>query len=75
MAQAVDSEYNKNLQLDSRRLYQLMRHCSSPGQPFHQFGTGNINTLKTLPEVRRPICGLRRARLHVAQVFVVSTWG
>merc|ERR1719163_25208 len=46
---AVHSEYSKNLQLDSRRLYQLLRHCSDPGQPFSKFGTGSKETLQELP--------------------------
>lgn len=44
---AVDSEMQKNLQLDSRRLFQLSKATSSrkKGTVFWKFGTGNKTTL------------------------------
>lgn len=46
---AVHSENAKNLQNDHRRLYQLEKSLSSPSHPFHKFGTGNLETLRTGP--------------------------
>ena len=48
--QAVDSENKKNLQSDTWRLYQLSRSLSNPKHPFSHFSTGNLQTLKELPE-------------------------
>lgn len=42
---AVDAEHRKNLQSDGWRFYQLMRHVSNPRHPFHQFSTGDLETL------------------------------
>ena len=42
---AVDSEFNRNLQNDSRRLFQLIKSTSSEAHPFHKFSTGNLETL------------------------------
>ncbi|KAH9941260.1 LuxS/MPP-like metallohydrolase [Epithele typhae] len=52
---AVDNEYRRNLQNDTRRMNQLTKHLSLPGHPFHQFGTGSYESLtesprRTLPE-------------------------
>lgn len=46
---AVNSENAKNLQNDHRRLYQLQKSLSNPDHPFHKFGTGNLETLGTIP--------------------------
>ncbi|KAF9132143.1 Insulinase (Peptidase M16) [Mortierella sp. 14UC] len=46
---AVDSEHKKNLQSDSWRLFQLEKNLSSPDHPYHQFGTGNLETLEEAP--------------------------
>ena len=42
---AVDSENKKNLQNDSRRVFQLSKHLSKPGHVWAKFGTGNKKTL------------------------------
>ncbi|KAF9262820.1 hypothetical protein L218DRAFT_928843 [Marasmius fiardii PR-910] len=42
---AVDSEYKKKHQLDSRRAFQLEKHLSKAGHPYRKFGTGNIDAL------------------------------
>ncbi|KAF9108592.1 Insulinase (Peptidase M16) [Mortierella sp. GBA35] len=47
---AVDSEFKRNLQMDCRRLFQLGKHLSGRKHPFWHFGTGNLITLKDLPE-------------------------
>jgi insulysin len=47
---AVDSEHKKNLQQDNWRLYQLEKDLSDPSHPYNKFGTGNLETLKSLPE-------------------------
>ncbi|CAI5718994.1 unnamed protein product [Hyaloperonospora brassicae] len=49
---AVNSENAKNLQNDHRRLYQLQKSLSNPLHPFHKFGTGNIETLGTIPRAQ-----------------------
>ncbi|KAF9109336.1 Insulinase (Peptidase M16) [Mortierella sp. AM989] len=46
---AVDSEFKRNLQVDSRRLFQIGKHLSSRGHPYWHFGTGNLLTLQDLP--------------------------
>ncbi|CAJ0633735.1 13753_t:CDS:10 [Entrophospora sp. SA101] len=46
---AVDSEFKKNLQSDSRRLYQIDKAISNPKHPYKKFGTGNLVTLKDNP--------------------------
>lgn len=48
--QAVDSENKKNLQSDQWRLYQLKKALTNPKHPFCHFATGNLETLKTIPE-------------------------
>ncbi|KAF7511556.1 hypothetical protein GJ744_004144 [Endocarpon pusillum] len=49
---AVDSENKKNLQSDQWRLTQLSRTISNPKHPFSKFSTGNLETLRDLPEKR-----------------------
>ncbi|XP_041865501.1 insulin-degrading enzyme-like [Melanotaenia boesemani] len=46
---AVDSEYDKNLKNDVRRLFQLHKTTANPNHPFSKFGTGNKLTLETRP--------------------------
>jgi len=46
---AVESEYAKNLQIDSRQKFQLMRHMSDPCHPYNRFGSGNRATLAEAP--------------------------
>lgn len=47
---AVDSENKKNLQNDMWRAYQLEKSLSNPEHVYSKFGTGNLETLKTIPE-------------------------
>ena len=42
---AVNAEYEKNLQSDGHRLWQLLKHVSNPSHPFSMFATGNLETL------------------------------
>lgn len=44
--QAVDSEHNKNKELDVWRIDQLIKHLSNKEHPYNRFTTGNINTLQ-----------------------------
>lgn len=46
---AVNSENNKNLQSDAWRLDQLDKSTSRLDHPYSNFGTGNTETLKTIP--------------------------
>lgn len=48
--QAVDSEHGKNIQSDFWRLFQLTKSLSRHDHPFSKFGTGNLETLKEIPE-------------------------
>ena len=47
---AIDAENAKNVLNDSRRLFQLNKNESDPAHVFSKFGTGNLETLKTVPE-------------------------
>mmetsp|Transcript_7733 Transcript_7733/g.17704 ORF Transcript_7733/g.17704 Transcript_7733/m.17704 type:complete len:1005 (-) Transcript_7733:1461-4475(-) len=47
---AIESENNKNLQEDSRREFQLLRSTAKDAHPLQRFGTGNIYSLKEVPE-------------------------
>jgi len=42
---AVNSENDKNLQLDVRRLSQILKEEANPKSPYHRFSTGNLSTL------------------------------
>ncbi|KAF8953411.1 Insulinase (Peptidase M16) [Haplosporangium bisporale] len=46
---AVDSEFKRNLQQDSRRQFQLAKTLSSPQHPYWHFSTGNLTTLEEEP--------------------------
>eukprot|EP01048_Picozoa_sp_COSAG05_P004387 COSAG05_NODE_233_length_13251_cov_30.223920_4_plen_875_part_00 len=46
---AIESENSKNLQNDMWRSFQLEKSLSSPGHPFHKFGTGSNQTLIDMP--------------------------
>lgn len=50
--QAVDSEHAKNVLQDNWRLNMLERSLANPEHPFHKFGTGNLETLGTVPKAR-----------------------
>ncbi|CAK1554529.1 unnamed protein product [Leptosia nina] len=47
---AVDSEHDKNRSSDSWRLDQLNKSTADPNHPYHKFGTGNKDTLETIPK-------------------------
>lgn len=49
---AVDSEFKRNLQLDSRRLFQLGKATSAAAHPYRKFGTGSKETLWYQPRQR-----------------------
>ena len=42
---AVDSENKKNLNSDAWRIFQLNKHLTKPGHPWHKFGSGNRASL------------------------------
>jgi insulysin len=46
---AVDSEYKKNLQMDGRRLYALLKSICDPKHAFAKFDIGNLTSLRDLP--------------------------
>lgn len=43
---AVNSEHQKNINSDDRRIYQILRNTANADHPFHMFGTGNLKSLK-----------------------------
>ncbi len=43
---AVNSEHNKNIKDDRRRIYRIIKETSNPNHPYHQFATGNLETLR-----------------------------
>ncbi|XP_041968521.1 insulin-degrading enzyme [Aricia agestis] len=47
---AVNSEHEKNASSDTWRLDQLNKSTAAPYHPFHKFGTGNRDTLETIPK-------------------------
>ncbi|XP_049883205.1 insulin-degrading enzyme [Pectinophora gossypiella] len=47
---AVNSEHEKNTQSDTWRLDQLNKSTANPAHPYHKFGTGNKETLETIPK-------------------------
>lgn len=47
---AVHSEHQKNIPNDTWRLAQLERHTSKKDHPYNGFGTGNKETLVTIPK-------------------------
>ncbi|RKP37875.1 insulin-degrading enzyme, partial [Dimargaris cristalligena] len=47
---AVDSEHKKNLQNDSWREFQVNKSVTDPSHPFSNFATGDLKTLKEIPE-------------------------
>lgn len=47
---AVDSEHVKNIPNDAWRLSQLEKSTCDPSHPYSKFGTGNIETLDTIPK-------------------------
>ncbi|CAL1547485.1 unnamed protein product [Lymnaea stagnalis] len=47
---AVDSENSRNLQSDPWRLFQLDKSLARPDHDFSKFGTGNKETLETIPK-------------------------
>ncbi|KAF9981491.1 Insulinase (Peptidase M16) [Modicella reniformis] len=47
---AVNYEFKRNLQVDTRRLFQLGKHLSSRDHPYWHFGTGNLQTLQEDPK-------------------------
>ncbi|XP_072943184.1 insulin-degrading enzyme isoform X2 [Epargyreus clarus] len=47
---AVNSEHEKNAASDTWRLDQLNKSTADPDHPYHKFGTGNRDTLETIPK-------------------------
>lgn len=47
---AVHSEHEKNLSMDSWRLDQLERHTADSTHAYHKFGTGSKKTLEEIPK-------------------------
>ncbi len=43
---AVNAEHQKNIQNDMRRIHRILKEISNPIHPYHNFGTGNLETLK-----------------------------
>ena len=56
---AVHSEHSKNLQSDAWRKYQLTKHLSKDGHPYHKFSTGDKNSLAS-PNLREMLFNFYR---------------
>jgi len=65
--QAVESEHRKNVQNDYWRMDQLYKSLCHPEHPYHKFGTGNIHTLKEVPQSRG--LDIRTLLLHFHQQY------
>lgn len=46
---AIDSEHQKNILNDGRRINFIEKRTSKEGHVYQKFGTGNLETLKTIP--------------------------
>lgn len=62
----MNSEFLNNLNDDSWRLFQLLKSTADPLNPFHKFGSGNMETLKA-----RPHLGIDTREALIKVVFVV----
>ncbi|XP_026333644.1 insulin-degrading enzyme, partial [Hyposmocoma kahamanoa] len=49
---AVNSEHEKNTSSDTWRLDQLNKSTANPKHAYHKFGTGNKETLETIPKAK-----------------------
>jgi insulysin len=49
-AHAIDSEHEKNVQDQDRRVFEILNSLSDPKSPVSRFKTGNIETLMTIPD-------------------------
>jgi insulysin len=47
---AIDQEHAKNLINDKRRLFAVLQELTNPKHPFHQFSTGNKETLSNVSQ-------------------------
>ncbi|XP_045516771.1 insulin-degrading enzyme isoform X1 [Pieris brassicae] len=76
---AVDSEHEKNRASDGWRLEQLNKSTADPGHPYHKFGTGNRETLETIPrrkgvDVRAELLAFH-ARWYSADIMALVVVG
>eukprot|EP01063_Lacrimia_lanifica_P019827 TRINITY_DN27242_c0_g1_i1.p1 TRINITY_DN27242_c0_g1~~TRINITY_DN27242_c0_g1_i1.p1 ORF type:complete len:1025 (+),score=370.48 TRINITY_DN27242_c0_g1_i1:33-3107(+) len=49
---AIESEFQKNVLSDPKRIYYLLKHMADPQHVFAKFGSGNLKSLKEEPEAR-----------------------
>ncbi|KAG0039010.1 Insulinase (Peptidase M16) [Podila clonocystis] len=76
---AVDSEFKRNLQEDSRRQFQLGKTLSNPNHPYWHFSTGNLTTLEEEPtqagiEVREALIQFH-AKYYSASIMRLAVLG
>lgn len=76
---AVDNENTKNLQADSWRHFQLLKSLASCDHPFSMFSTGNLETLKSIPEskglnIREELLKFHE-RYYSSNVMTVAVYG
>ena len=64
---AVNQEHQKNLLNDDWRQWQLLKHVTNPGHPFHQFATGDFETLNKT-DVRDQLMQYYHARYSASTV-------
>ena len=76
---AIDSEHQKNLLSDSRRMYYINKITSKNGHAYRKFGTGNLETLKTIPENRnidiREVLLNFHAKYYSSNIMTVAVLG
>ena len=68
---AVNAEHLKNLQSDGRRVWQLLRHLSNPQHPFHNFSTGDLQTLNR-SDILSKLTTFYRAHYSSNQVSIIA---
>ena len=71
---AVHEEYHNFLHSDQRREDQLLKHVSNPQHPFHQFDTGNNDTLNKT-DIREKILKVYAERYSSNTVSLVHRYG
>jgi len=76
---AIDSEHQKNILLDMRRIYYINKVTSKPGHVYQKFGTGNLETLKTIPaekniDIRKLLLDFH-SKYYSANIITVAAIG
>ena len=68
---AVNAEHLKNLQSDNWRVWQLLKYLSNSQHPFHNFNTGDLQTLNR-SDILSKLTTFYRAHYSSNQVSILS---